>query len=138
VIDPVRDVAIWKWDMKGEAFGNIPPDQDPDKDDTAFVFDIRLPGQRYDAATGFNQNYFRDYDPATGRYGQADPLGLRAGPSIFAYANADPTTSTDPDGLQVRVPSSHTWRQNAGSYSGKIWHSIYPAWGEHSTRLFSA
>jgi len=94
--------------MKGEAFGNIPPDQDPDKDDTAFVFDMRFPGQRYDAATGFNQNYFRDYDPATGRYGQADPLGLRAGPSIFAYANADPTTSTDPDGLQVRIPSSHT------------------------------
>ncbi|WLA11449.1 DUF6531 domain-containing protein [Xanthomonas translucens] len=117
VIDPTRDVAIWKWDMKGEAFGNTSPDQDPDKDGTAFVFDMRFPGQRYDAATGFNQNYFRDYDPGTGRYGQTDPIGLRAGPSIYAYTNADPTTSIDPYGLQVRAPSSHTWRQNSGGYS---------------------
>ncbi|WP_284569478.1 RHS repeat domain-containing protein [Xanthomonas graminis] len=117
VIDPTRDVAIWKWDLKGEAFGNTSPDQDPDKDGTAFVFDMRFPGQRYDAATGFNQNYFRDYDPGTGRYGQTDPIGLRAGPSIYAYTNADPTTSIDPYGLQVRAPSSHTWRQNSGGYS---------------------
>ncbi|WP_144423899.1 DUF6531 domain-containing protein, partial [Xanthomonas graminis] len=79
VIDPVRDVAIWKWDLKGEAFGNTSPDQDPDKDGTAFVFDMRFPGQRYDAATGFNQNYFRDYESGVGRYPMSDPRGLHGG-----------------------------------------------------------
>ncbi|WP_295909443.1 RHS repeat-associated core domain-containing protein [uncultured Xanthomonas sp.] len=117
VIDPVRDVAIWRWDVKGEAFGNTAPDQDPDKDGTAFVFDMRFPGQRYDALTGLNQNYFRDYEPGTGRYVQSDPLGLRVGPSLFAYANSDPASFIDAIGLAGRAPSSHTWRSNSGNRS---------------------
>lgn len=32
VIDPTRNVAIWTWDAKSEAFGNSPPNQDPDLD----------------------------------------------------------------------------------------------------------
>ncbi|WP_369944440.1 RHS repeat-associated core domain-containing protein [Xanthomonas medicagonis] len=104
VIDPVRDVAIWKWDLKGEAFGNTPPNQDPDGDGTAFVFDMRFPGQRYDSATGFNQNYFRDYDPITGRYGQSDPIGLGGGSSTYAYALSNPFYMADPNGLQAFYP----------------------------------
>ncbi|WP_256050508.1 RHS repeat-associated core domain-containing protein [Xanthomonas translucens] len=100
VIDPVRDVAIWKWDLKGEAFGNTSPDQDPDKDGTAFVFDMRFPGQRYDAATGLNQNYFRDYDAGTGRYGQSDPIGLRGGFTSYAYAASNPLAAIDSLGLR--------------------------------------
>jgi hypothetical protein len=42
-------MVIWKWDIKGEAFGTTAPDQDPDQDGTTFVFDMRFPGQRYDA-----------------------------------------------------------------------------------------
>jgi len=99
VIDPVRDVAIWKWDLKGEAFGNTPPNQDPDSDGTAFVFDMRFPGQRSDAATGFNQNYFRDYDPGTGRYGQSDPIGLKGGSGTYHYAKLNPFIFSDYFGL---------------------------------------
>ncbi|MGO4782117.1 hypothetical protein AB4084_42175, partial [Lysobacter sp. 2RAB21] len=54
VIDPVRNVAIWTWDAKSEVFGNSPPNQDPDLDGTAFVFNLRFPGQRYDPSTGLN------------------------------------------------------------------------------------
>ncbi|WP_249255901.1 RHS repeat-associated core domain-containing protein, partial [Xanthomonas graminis] len=100
VIDPTRDVAIWKWDLKGEAFGTTSPDQDPDKDGTAFVFDMRFPGQRYDAATGLNQNYFRDYDAGTGRYGQSDPIGLRGGFTSYAYAASNPLAAIDSLGLR--------------------------------------
>ncbi|UYB52373.1 DUF6531 domain-containing protein [Xanthomonas sp. AM6] len=102
VIDPVRDVAIWKWDLKGEAFGNSLPDQDPDQDGMAFVFDMRFPGQRYDTATGLNQNYFRDYDPGTGRYAQSDPIGLSGGKGTFSYANSNPIYLHDEIGLRAK------------------------------------
>ncbi|WP_244150004.1 RHS repeat-associated core domain-containing protein [Xanthomonas sacchari] len=103
VIDPVRDVAIWRWDLKGEAFGNTAPDQDPDKDGTAFVFDMRFPGQRYDALSGINQNYFRDYEPGTGRYVQSDLIGLSGGISTYSYVFSMPLEMRDASGL-VAVP----------------------------------
>jgi uncharacterized protein RhaS with RHS repeats len=44
-------------------------------------------------------NYFRDFDPATGRYVESDPLGLGGGSySTYAYANGNPITSDDPTG----------------------------------------
>ncbi|MCC4598055.1 RHS repeat protein [Xanthomonas campestris pv. phormiicola] len=120
VIDPVRDVAIWTWDLKGEAFGNTPPDQDPDKDGTAFVFDMRFPGQRYDAATGLNQNYFRDYDPATGRYGQSDPIGLNGGLNTYGYSLQAPVDHSDAWGLATWKGNSYGVGGGAGRYGGFI------------------
>lgn len=99
VIDGVRDVAIWKWDLKGEAFGATPPNQNPDGDADTFVFNLRFPGQRYDSATGLNYNYFRDYDPSTGRYVESDPIGLKGGLSTYAYVNSSPLVAADPSGL---------------------------------------
>ncbi|MBB6368483.1 RHS repeat-associated protein [Xanthomonas sacchari] len=100
MIDPVRDVAIWRWDLKGEAFGTTAPDQDPDKDGTAFVFDMRFPGQRYDALSGLNRNYFRDYEAGTGRYVQSDPIGLAGGIGTFIYAQSRPVSAIDFYGLE--------------------------------------
>ncbi len=100
VIDPARDVAVWTWDIKGEAFGNTPPDQDADRDGAAFVFGMRFPGQRYDSATGLNQNYFRDYDTSTGRYAQSDPIGLSGGASTWAYVESSPLMFSDHMGLE--------------------------------------
>ncbi|WP_417892847.1 RHS repeat-associated core domain-containing protein [Xanthomonas theicola] len=115
VIDPVRDVAIWRWDLKGEAFGNTSPDQDPDKDGTAFVFDMRFPGQRYDAASGLNYNYFRDYEPGTGRYAQSDPIGLEGGISSYIYALGSPVRYVDPLGLVVKVCRDPAFNGRFGS-----------------------
>ncbi|NOT88643.1 MAG: RHS repeat protein [Lysobacter sp.] len=102
VVDPVRGAlgtTVWTWDLAGEAFGNTAPNEDPDGDSTAFVFDMRFPGQRYDAISGLNYNYFRDYDPATGRYMESDPIGLSGGISTYGYVGGSPLNITDSTGL---------------------------------------
>lgn len=100
VIDPRRDVAIWTWPLIGEAFGNDMPNEDPDGDGTVFAFDLRFPGQRYDAASGLNQNGFRDFDPATGRYPTSDPIGLFGDIATYSYASNKPLTYFDFNGLE--------------------------------------
>lgn len=101
VIDPTRNVAVWRWDLNGEAFGNTAPNEDPDLDSTNFVFNLRYPGQRYDSATGLNYNYFRDYDKESGRYVESDPFGLFGGNGTFTYGNGNPFINVDPNGQWV-------------------------------------
>ncbi|WP_408952868.1 RHS repeat-associated core domain-containing protein [Lysobacter sp. Hz 25] len=100
VIDAIRNVAVWNWDVKGETFGNSSPNQDPDQDGRAFVLDMRFPGQLYDSVSGVNYNYFRDYDAAVGRYTQSDPIGLKGGLNTYAYSNASPLSVWDFYGLR--------------------------------------
>jgi RHS repeat-associated protein len=61
-----------------------------------------MPGQVYDLETGQFYNYFRDYDPSTGRYAQFDRLGLRAGINGYVYVRANPLRFVDPLGLEVK------------------------------------
>ncbi len=44
-------------------------------------------------------NYFRDYDPVTGRYLQRDPMGMAGGFNPYAYVNGNPLRFADPYGL---------------------------------------
>jgi len=46
-------------------------------------------------------NRHRDYDSVTGRYIQADPIGLRGDVNPYAYAGADPVNMVDPLGLNA-------------------------------------
>src|SRR5690606_28710563 len=66
----------------------------------------RLPGQYFDAETGLHYNYFRDYDAATGRYLQPDPLGTTAGLNLYAYVANNPLRTIDPLGLYGVDPLS--------------------------------
>jgi RHS repeat-associated protein len=53
-------------------------------------------------------NYFRDYDPAVGRYTKSDPIGLLGGINTYSYALNDPMALYDPYGLWV-PPSPPQW-----------------------------
>ncbi|MCE4331042.1 RHS repeat-associated core domain-containing protein [Xanthomonas euvesicatoria] len=120
VIDPTRDVAVWTWSLKGEAFGNTAPNQDPDGDGAALVLDMRFPGQRYDAASGVFYNYQRYLDSGVGRYVQSDLIGLRGGVSTYGYALQSPLMNSDPYGLATWKGSTYSVGAGAAYYGGNI------------------
>ncbi|MCA2971663.1 MAG: RHS repeat-associated core domain-containing protein [Acidobacteriaceae bacterium] len=66
-------------------------------------FDLRFPGQVLDRETGLHYNYFRDYDPAIGRYVQSDPIGLAGGVNTYAYVGSNPLSYVDPQGLWANL-----------------------------------
>jgi RHS repeat-associated protein len=86
--------VIWSWAYQGNPFGEQQPTSS-----TGYVLNLRFPGQYYDAETGTNYNYFRTFDPPSGRYLQPDPMEQAAGPSLYAYTGDDPLGHTDPLGL---------------------------------------
>lgn len=65
--------------------------------------DLRFPGQWFQLESGLHQNWMRDYDPTTGRYIQADPLGLVDGASVYGYALQNPGRYTDLRGEEAEV-----------------------------------
>jgi RHS repeat-associated protein len=101
------NTPIWRWDLTGPTpsssavFGDALPNTDPDGDSEHFEFNLRFPGQYYDAETGLHYNYFRDYEPGTGRYIESDPIGLRGGLNTYAYVFGAPLRMIDPRGLSA-------------------------------------
>ena len=71
---------------------------------TGANIELRFPGQWFQSESGLHQNWMREYDPTTGRYIQADPLGLVDGASVYGYVLQNPGRYTDPRGEQT-IPS---------------------------------
>lgn len=63
----------------------------------------RFPGQQFDPVTTLHYNYFRDYDPAIGRYLESDPIGLAGGMNTYAYSEDSPFTYVDRDGRDATI-----------------------------------
>jgi RHS repeat-associated protein len=105
--------TVWRW--KDPAFGTSQPDQDPDKDGKAFVYNLRFPGQYYDQSTGLHYNWFRDYDPVTGRYLESDPIGLRGGLNTYTYVTGNPVNAIDRYGLDTTLITTYDY--GIGSHS---------------------
>jgi len=56
-------------------------------------------GLNVGAISASHYNYFRDYDPAIGRYVESDPAGLIGGLNTYGYVGARPLALIDPWGL---------------------------------------
>jgi RHS repeat-associated protein len=97
VITNQAQQVVWRWD-NDDPFGANMANANPSGLGT-FAFNLRLPGQYFDAETNNHYNYFRDYSPETGRYIQGDPLGLTGGLNLYNYSEVDPVRKRDPLGL---------------------------------------
>jgi RHS repeat-associated protein len=68
---------------------------------TGSLPEARFPGQWFQSESGLHQNWMRDYDPTTGRYLEAGPLGLVDGASVYGYVGQNPGRWIDPRGEQT-------------------------------------
>lgn len=91
---------VWRWDST--PFGDTPANESP-TGAAPFAYALRFPGQQFDAETQSHYNYFRDYEPDTGRYLQSDQIGLAGGLTTFQYTIAGPLNQSDPYGLASRI-----------------------------------
>ena len=82
------------WSAKSESFGETLVGV------ATVENNLRFPGQYYDAETGLHYNWFRYYDPNTGRYLLVDPIGFWDRYSnMYSYVLNDPLIGIDPAGL---------------------------------------
>lgn len=95
---------MWRWDH--DAFGNGLPTSTG-----KFTYNLRFPGQYYDAETGLHHNNARDYNPVTGRYIQSDPIGLTAGNNTYTYVGNNPILFFDLIGLESQSNQNLTTSQ---------------------------
>ncbi|WP_284431725.1 RHS repeat-associated core domain-containing protein, partial [Acidovorax sp. SUPP950] len=115
--------VVWQWLITG--FGEANPTtgatgyaqsgQGSSNYAEAIKFDLRYPGQVFDEETGLNYNLNRSYDPPSGRYFQADPIGLDGGWNRFGYVGGDPLNAIDPQGLNAVLIANRAaaWVQSA-------------------------
>ncbi len=97
VIANASHQIVWRWDSS--PFGDTPANEAPNGL-AAFNYSLRLPGQQYDAETKTHYNYFRDYEPGTGRYLESDPIGVLGGLTTYDFVRARVNSFIDPSGLK--------------------------------------
>ncbi|MFZ2631326.1 MAG: RHS repeat-associated core domain-containing protein [Desulfosalsimonadaceae bacterium] len=84
------------WSAKSESFGETVVEV------ATVENNLRFPGQYFDAETGLHYNWFRYYDPNTGRYLRKDPISFLGGDvNLYRYCLGNPIIFYDPKGRAV-------------------------------------
>ncbi|MCU7875276.1 MAG: RHS repeat-associated core domain-containing protein [Candidatus Thiodiazotropha sp. (ex Lucinoma borealis)] len=104
------------WDAERKPFG--------ERSVTTAQIEMTLgfPGQYFDEESGNYYNYFRTYDPSTGRYLESDPIGLEGGLNTYAYVGGNPINFVDPTGEAPLCPPGQR------AVPMKNYESEYPAY----------
>jgi RHS repeat-associated protein len=79
---------------------------------SSVVSNFRFPGQYFDQETGLHYNYHRYYDPGTGRYLRADPIGQTGGLNLYLYDTNNPINLIDILGLRIDMGNYVVKNQN--------------------------
>ena len=131
---PSDNGLMWRWGP--DTFGSLAPNANPAGLGTV-TFNLRFPGQYSLNESGLFYNYFRDYDPQTGRYVESDPIGLQAGVNTYAYVGSDPISYLDPFGLdETHMVNTSGGRSvwdgpTNGNWGGKCWSGGQYSCGGH-------
>jgi len=117
------------WKAEYESFGATSVNNNPDGDSNIIEFNMRYPGQYYDQETNLYYNYFRYYDPETGRYITSDPIGLNGGINIYTYVRNNPLLFIDPFGLDISYWGGiehPSLGDLLGNDNGNLWNQFTP------------
>lgn len=113
VLAQLDGTTVWDWRNR-DPFGNNAPLASA----AMPSYDHRFPGQVSDTEIGTFYNYFRDYDPQSGRYLQSDPIGLIGGVNTYSYVGGNPITNIDSKGRQALAAAAvSTGVMVAGCYT---------------------
>ena len=104
-----QGITVWQasYDAFGKATVNI----------NTVENNLRFAGQYFDSESSLHQNWFRDYDPETGRYLERDPVGLRGGINTYAYVMGNPVMGMDPWGLITFCEALTKIRDNPNKFT---------------------
>jgi RHS repeat-associated protein len=107
---------------------------------SALDLPLRLPGQLFDAETGWHDNLYRTYLPVFGHYLEPDPLGPLPVGDALGYAAQQPGRFLDPLGLLLfafdgtrQDPStqSNVWKMSQAYQDGPVFYQAGPGQSAH-------
>jgi len=87
------------WTHRFSPFGKtIELNEDADGDGVTLTLNLRFPGQYYDAESGLHYNWYRYYDPETGRYVTIDESKMTVDESNLYLYDLNPIKNKDFNG----------------------------------------
>lgn len=124
-----------QWQADYAPFGKATINPDPDRNGKTITLNLRFAGQYEDQESGTYYNYFRDYDPETGRYLTSDPIGIRGGLNTYAYVGNNPLSAIDPLGLMEAGANQPLSDQDLANIPKP---SVDPTFRDNFTQIFDA